>query len=154
MDNIFLKRTNSEDTNFTSLVKQLDRDLHSRYGADQEFFDQFNKLDHIKNVVVAFNGDIPVACGAIKVYDTGTMEVKRMFVSEGYRGRKISKKVLAELEKWAAEMGYASCILETGTNQPEAIALYNNSGYTVIDNYGQYAGVETSICMKKVLRRS
>ncbi|MEO6589269.1 MAG: GNAT family N-acetyltransferase, partial [Pyrinomonadaceae bacterium] len=60
-------------------------------------------------------------------------------------------KILAELENWAKELNFSECILETGLKQPEAIRLYQKSGYETILNYGQYAGVENSVCMKKVL---
>jgi hypothetical protein len=56
------------------------------------------------------------------------------------------------LEKWTAELSYGKCILETGIKQPEAIGLYKKSGYTVIPNYGQYAGIENSVCFEKQLQ--
>jgi putative acetyltransferase len=59
--------------------------------------------------------------------------------------------VLAELERWAHELGYAGCVLETGKKQPEAIALYQRSGYALTPNYGQYIGVDNSVCMQKAL---
>jgi GNAT superfamily N-acetyltransferase len=59
--------------------------------------------------------------------------------------------VLAELETWAAELGCSKCVLETGGKQPEAIRLYEKSGYKRIPNYGQYVGVENSICFEKSL---
>ncbi len=59
---------------------------------------------------------------------------------------------LAELEKWAAELGYNKCVLETGKKQPEAIALYKRSGYKIIPNYGQYIGIENSVCFEKAIR--
>lgn len=72
-----------------------------------------------------------------------------MFTPPEHRGKGIAVKVLAELEKWAAELGYKKCILETGKAQPEAIALYTKCGYEIIPNYGQYAGVENSVCFEK-----
>jgi putative acetyltransferase len=77
------------------------------------------------------------------------MEVKRMYVLPAFRGRGIAMRILQELENWTAELGYHRCILETGKQQPEAIALYQKAGYTLIDNYGQYAGVYNSVCMQK-----
>lgn len=146
---IKLRRTNSDDPDFRPLVALLDQDLRIRDGEDHAFYAQYNKLDKIKHVVVAYREGEPVGCGAIKAYDDTTAEVKRMFVLEQQRGQGIASLVLAELEQWAAALGYTSCILETGTKQPEAIALYRKCGYTVIPNYGQYAGVENSVCMHK-----
>ncbi|GHA61072.1 GNAT family N-acetyltransferase [Pontibacter akesuensis] len=144
-------RTDSGNKDFHSLVALLDRYLQQKDGEDHSFFAQYNKLDKIHHVLVVYKADVPVGCGAIKEYAPGTMEVKRMFVQEQHRGQGIAILVLQELEKWAAELGYTSCILETGRKMPEAVRLYQKSGYTSIPNYGQYAGVESSICMQKVL---
>jgi len=101
--------------------------------------------------VVAYQNDLPVGCGAIKAYEEKVMEVKRMFVPEEQRGRGIASLVLQALEKWAKELGYTKCILETGEKQPEAIALYKKNHYRQIRNYGQYADVTTSVCFEKLL---
>lgn len=142
-------RTDSNNTDFQSLVVLLDKDLAIRDGDDHSFYDQFNKIVNIKNVIVCYDDETPVACGAFKPYTEDTVEIKRMFVLPGYRGKRLGAKVLQELEIWAAELHYQYCILETGKKQPEAIALYDRSGYTVIKNYGQYENVENSVCMKK-----
>ncbi|MCB0459788.1 MAG: GNAT family N-acetyltransferase [Flavobacteriaceae bacterium] len=134
---------------FIQLVNQLDKELTIRDGDEHDFYDQFNKIDNIKYVVVAYENEKPVSCGAIKEFDVLTMEVKRMFTQEDARGKGIASKVLYELEKWAAELGYQKCILETGVRQPEAIRLYTKSGYELIENYGQYKGVENSRCFEK-----
>jgi len=144
-------RTNSENPDFIELVKYLDADLAIRDGNEHSFYAQFNKIDKIKFVVVAYDDDQPVGCGAIKEYAPHKMEIKRMFTSPGYRGKGIATIVLTELENWAAEMSFEKCILETGKKQPEAIALYTKSGYHSIPNYGQYAGVENSVCFVKYM---
>ncbi len=149
---ITILRTNSEDKRFIELVKLLDADLAKRDGDDHAFFAQYNKIDMIKNVVVAFNDETPVSCGAIKEYDPKSMEVKRMYTLPVFRGKGIASMVLADLEKWAAELGYTKCILETGIKQPEAIRLYEKNNYQLIPNYGQYAEVESSRCFEKVVR--
>lgn len=148
-----LIRTDSNNPDFVELVKQLDADLAIRDGDDHAFYDQFNKLDAIKHTVVAYNeANRAVGCGAIKQFETGTMEVKRMFVPLEERGKGIAGEILKELEIWAKELGNDKCILETGIKQPEAISLYKKSGYRFIDNYGQYAGVENSVCFAKLLK--
>ena len=148
-NDVSLKRTNSDDPHFRSLVAFLDADLAIRDGKDHAFFAQYNKIDAIKYVVVAYYDNEPAGCGAIKNFEGDTMEVKRMYVKPEFRGKGIARNVLRELEKWTAELGFTNCILETGKRQPEAIALYRTSGYELIPNYGQYANVETSVCMKK-----
>lgn len=146
-----LIRTNSSSKDFINLVHLLDRELQIRDGEEHTFYAQYNKIDKIKNVVVAFYNDAAVGCGAIKEYDIRTIEVKRMFVKDEYRSKGIATKILIDLENWTKELGYTKCILETGLAQPEAIHLYKKNGYTIIPNYGQYAGVDNSVCMEKVL---
>jgi GNAT superfamily N-acetyltransferase len=146
-----LLRTDSANTDFQQLVALLDADLRVRDGEDHAFYAQYNKSDAIKHVVVAYADEQPVGCGAIKYYEDGTMEVKRMYTSEGSRGKGIASVILTELETWAAQLGYSKCILETGLQQPEAIALYKKCNYSIIPNYGQYAGVENSVCFEKQL---
>lgn len=144
-------RTDAANADFRSLVIALDADLNMRNGESQAFFTQFNTLDAIKHVIVAYDGQTPQGCGAIKEYEPGTMEVKRMFVQSQQRGRGVASAILHELEAWAKEMGYTKCILETGQKQFEAVALYHKNGYLVTPNYGQYAAVADSICFEKKL---
>ena len=59
--------------------------------------------------------------------------------------------VLKELENWTQESGFKNCILETSIKQPEAIAFYKKNLYEQIPNYGQYIGIENSVCFKKSL---
>ena len=146
-----LIRTDSGSKDFVSLVKLLDKELQIRDGDEHTFYAQYNKLDKIKYAVVAYKNNVPVGCGAIKEYDNSTMEVKRMFVKDEYRSKGIATKVLIELENWTKELGFSKCILETGLAQPEAIHLYKKNNYKVIPNYGQYVGVDNSVCMEKVL---
>ena len=129
---IKILRTDSENEDFIDLVKHLDADLAERDGDDHAFYDQFNKLDLIKHALVLYDNEIPVGCGAIKEFDQTTLEVKRMFTIPESRGKGFAIKILSELEKWAAEMFYEKCILETGKKQPEAIRLYKKNGYTRI----------------------
>ncbi|HMB23710.1 MAG TPA: GNAT family N-acetyltransferase [Anaerolineales bacterium] len=145
-------RTNSEDQDFVQLVKHLDADLAERDGQNHSFYAQFNKIDKIKHVVVAYDDDQPVGCGAIKEYTPGIMEVKRMYTTPESRGKGVASKILRELETWAAELSYEKCILETGKKQPEAIGLYKKNGYKMIPNYGQYAEVENSVCFEKQIK--
>jgi GNAT superfamily N-acetyltransferase len=146
---IQLQRTNSDDKTFQLLVKELDKELAVRDGNEHAFYAQYNKLDQIRHAVVAYFQETPVGCGAIKEFSPEVMEVKRMYVPLNRRGQGIASLVLKELEKWAKELGYKKCILETGKKQPEAIRLYEKNGYKSIPNYGQYSGVENSVCYEK-----
>jgi len=146
---ITIVRTTSDNQDFVRLVRLLDADLAIRDGEEHAFYAQFNKIDKLKHVVLAYENDIPVGCGAIKEYELKTVEVKRMYVLPESRNGGIATRVLSALEEWAGELSYARCILETGKKQPEAIALYKKNGYTPIPNYGQYANVENSVCFEK-----
>jgi GNAT superfamily N-acetyltransferase len=137
-------RTTSENADFCMLVHGLDRELAVRDGDEHAFYAQYNTLDTIPHAVVAYDGGEAVGCGALRPFDETSVEIKRMFVPLEHRGRGIAKEVLRELEKWAAELDFKRCILETGLKQPEAIALYTVSGYTSIENYGHYQGVYNS----------
>jgi hypothetical protein len=91
-------RTNSDNVDFIELVKLLDADLKIRDGDDHAFYAQFNKTASIRNAIVVYDNEIPVACGAIKAFDQDSAEVKRMYVIESRR-RMGWQRVLAELEK-------------------------------------------------------
>ena len=149
---IRITRTDSDNQDFIDLVKYLDADLAERDGNDHSFYAQFNKINKIKYVVVAYENSKPVGCGAIKEYSPTTMEIKRMYTMPESRGKGIATKVLTELEIWAAELTYETCILETGKKQPEAIGLYKKNGYKIIPNYGQYAEIENSVCFEKDIK--
>lgn len=144
-------RTGSDNSDFLELVKELDADLAERDGKDHAFYAQFNKTGMLKHAVVVYEDAVPVACGAVKELDSFAMEVKRMYTRPAYRGKGLASKVLTELENWVAELSYPTCRLETGKNQPEALAFYKKQGYTVIENYGQYAGINNSVCFEKTL---
>lgn len=149
---IRLIRTDSGNNDFIRLVKDLDAVLAETDGEEHSFYSQFNKVDLIRHVVLAYQNGIPISCGAIKQYDSKTMEIKRMFTLSEYRGKGTASLVLLELENWASEMNFEKCILETGKRQIEAIRLYKKCGYHIIPNYGQYSGIENSVCFMKDLK--
>ncbi len=146
-----LIRTNFTNPDFIALAKLLDDELAESDGDAHPFYAQYNKIENIQNVIVAYSDDIPAGCGALKKYSDNTAEIKRMFVKPGFRGNGISKSILKELESWAGELNFSECILETGKKQLAAVKLYQSSGYKIIPNYDQYASAELSICMKKII---
>ena len=146
-------RTDSNNNDFIELVRLLDADLAERDGEQHSYYAQFNTIAQIKYAVVAYENDNPVACGAIKEFGQGTMEIKRMYTLPERRGNGIATKVLNELEKWSAELSCDRCVLETGKREPEAVRLYEKNGYKVIPNYGQYIGIENSVCFEKEVKK-
>ena len=149
---IEILRTDSNNHDFIELVKSLDTYLAVIDGDDHLFYSQFNTVDEIKHVVVAYKNGKPFGCGAIKKFTKNTMEIKRMYTSPEGRGKGIATIILAELETWATELSFEKCVLETGKKQTDALGLYKKNGYIVIPNYGQYAGVESSVCFEKEIR--
>lgn len=145
------KRVNSSDSDFRALVKKLDEDLAIRDGEDHRFYAQFNGIENLNNAIVTVLEEKAIGCGAFKVLDENTVEIKRMYTDEAHRGKGIASLVLKELEVWAKQLGYKKCVLETGKMQPEAIALYKKQGYKKVANYGPYINVEDSICFQKTL---
>jgi GNAT superfamily N-acetyltransferase len=148
---IYLRREGNSHAGFRELVRELDSDLRSRYGADQEQFTAYNQIETIHHVVVAFIDQVTAGCGCIRKFDADSVEIKRMYVTPAYRGSGMAAMIVRELESWALELGYERVILETGTKQPEAIRFYAKSGYEIIENFGPYVGDELSVCMAKII---
>src|SRR5260221_10045360 len=132
---INIVRTNSDDPEFIRMARVLDAELARRDGEDHAFYSQFNKIDCIRHVVIAYENETPVGCGALKEWSSNTVEIKRMFVFPEMRKMGIGMRVLAALETWAAEQSYSRCVLETGKKQPEAIGLYEKAGYKLLPDY-------------------
>jgi len=149
---IAIKRTNGTDNDFVQLIGQLDNELWNELKEDQATYDQYNNVTYIDTAIVLYENMKPVASGCFKKHNAETVEIKRMYVVKECRGKKYAKKVLMELEGWASELGFAYAILETSIHFKAARSLYMNSGYTVIENYDQYKGLEESVCMKKELK--
>ena len=135
-----------------ALIRLLDHELWNELKEDQATYDPHNKVPDIDTALVIYLNDEPVAIGCFREYDKTTAEIKRMFVKKEHRGKGLSKRILDELEKWAAEKGYQFAILETSIHFAVAKNLYQTNGYSVIPNYGVYEGLPESVCMKKKLR--
>lgn len=84
-------------------------------------------------------------------YSDGDAEIKRMFVLREARGRGLARRILAALEDSAREAGRTRMVLETGTEQPEAIALYLSCGYQPVTKFGYYRFHDSSRCYGKPL---
>ena len=144
-------RTDNKNVDFNKLIIELDAYLKVTDGADHEFYNQFNGLDNIKNVVIAYQDSQAIGCGAFKKLDNETIEIKRMYVKFAHRGSGTAQAILNYLELWASEKGFKKCILETGNSQVEAIKFYKKAGYKSIPNYGQYTHMEDSNCFEKLV---
>lgn len=155
---ISIRRSTASDPAFSALVAELDADLRARYGAMQDQYDGFNRLPADTPVVIAEEDGRPLGCGSYKPFErqagrTGekAIELKRMFVTPAARRRGVARAIVAELETWARELGVAAVVLETGTLQHEAIALYERLGFTRIPAFPPYVDMPMSVCMRKPL---
>lgn len=148
-DIVRISKTTSENLDFINLIGALDKSLWERYPELKTNYWGNNIIELNPNVVVIYLRDKPVACGCFKKYDKNTIEIKRMFVSPEARGMGLAQTILRELELWAHDLGYSFSVLETLYKQNEAIALYQKTGYSIVDNYEPYVGLENSICMRK-----
>jgi putative acetyltransferase len=146
---VTLLRTTSANDDFRTLVSLLDRYLQVCDGDEHAFYAQYNKIDAINNVVVAYAGVEAIGCGAFKPFEENVVEIKRMYVMPGHRNKGVAAAILGELENWAAENGNSRCVLETGKRMSDAVGFYQKSGYAVRPNFGQYEGVDDSVCFEK-----
>jgi GNAT superfamily N-acetyltransferase len=146
-----LKRTNAADKDFQQLILQLDHYLKEVDGDEHAFFAALNKSDTIGHVLVCYDEKELTGCGAFRLLDKETVEIKRMFVLPQHRKKGIAAFILKELEQWAKELNYKKFILETGIEMTNAIQLYKKQGYRITENYGPYIGNIRSVCMKKII---
>ena len=148
-DALRIVRTTSENLDFVNLIAALDKSLWERYPELKSDYWGNNILEINPNVVILYLKEKAVGCGCFKKYDKNTIEIKRMFVSPEVRGMGLAQTILIELESWASSLGYSFSVLETLYKQKEAIALYQKTGYAIVENYEPYLGLENSICMRK-----
>lgn len=136
------------------LIAGLDAGLAELYPPEQRFGPNL-KPEHLEEgrgtFLVARDGGRAVGCGAIRVLDPTTAEVKRMYVESTERGRGVGRAVLTALEEAARQLGVQRLVLETGTYQYAAIALYERAGFVQGACWGEYAFSSTSICYEKDL---
>lgn len=140
----------SDYKDFKYLASLLDQDIKSNYKLKQIAYNEINISDTLDKIIVGYLDGEPIACGGFSFYDSKSIEIKRMFVVDSYRNKGFSSQILRSLEQSCSDLGYHSLILGTGNKQLEAIKFYKKFGYYVIENYGQYAELKNSICMKKV----
>lgn len=136
------------------LIAALDRDLQARYpGLPVHGIEAVNFRESGGVFLMGHLAGAAVCCGALRPMETGTVEVKRMFVRDAFRGRGFGRAMLRALEEIATQRGYRTIRLETGEVQPEAIALYQSAGYQPIPCYGAHTGDPRSRCFEKRLLR-
>jgi GNAT superfamily N-acetyltransferase len=135
----------------TRLIHDLCSELSIRYGTPPSPFSPDEALAPGTAFVVARVAGQPIGCGALRRIDETTAEVKRMYVAPDGRRRGIARRILHALEELAAGFSYRTIRLQTGLEQPEAISLYESSGYHRTAAYGYHIGDPRSLCFEKAI---
>lgn len=148
---IQLVETGVEHPDFIELVRQLDEYYYMRFREIVLNYQQHHDLSTMKCGVVAYVDGQPAACGALKMYNEKTVEMKRIFVLGEFRRQGLASQIMKTLEKLAVEQGSAYAVLETGAEMKDAIRFYQRIGYTVIPNFGSFVGDDICICFGKSL---
>jgi ribosomal protein S18 acetylase RimI-like enzyme len=147
------------DPDAAKLIAEVQQEYVLRYGGhDATRIDAADFAPPLGLFVVGYVDGKAVVCGGWRAHDSteplfadGDAEVKRMYVVPAARRRGLARLMLAELERTARAAGRRRILLETGTEQPEAIALYESEGYTAIPKFGIYRGEPSSRCYGKAL---
>lgn len=147
--------TDGNNQDFVRLCAELDQFLNRLVGGEENRSEyiSYNQPDDIHDVIMVYDGTVPVGCAGFKHYDGEQAEVKRVFVCEAYRGHGIAERMMVMLEAAAEEKGYACLILESGELLEAAMRLYRKMGFQIIPNYGQYKDMPESVCMQKVIKK-
>ncbi len=143
--------TDSTHPEFQRLASELDKEIFIRDGEMAEANFELNKIGLLPHVVLLMEKNVAVACGALREFDAEAAELKRVYVMPSHRRKNLASMIMMELEKIALQQGYQYTVLETGLNQPEAIALYLKYGYEQVPKFGRYMESGNSVCFRKQL---
>lgn len=138
-----------------ALIAALDAELSALYpepGANHFRLDPVEVADGQGAFLVVYRGGAAVGCGALRLLDPETAELKRMYVAPAARGTGLGRRLVAALEAEARALGVRRLVLETGTRQAAALALYAATGFRPIPLFGEYRlSPDTSVCLGKEL---
>lgn len=154
-DPITITRARLADDASRGLISALNAELSATYpepGATHFGLDEAEVSGARGAFLVAHLDGAPVGCGAVRLLDAETGELKRMYVSPDVRGKGVGRRLVAALEAEARMLGARRLVLETGTRQTAALALYRATGFDPIPLYGEYEqSPDTSVCLGKDL---
>jgi len=142
-----IEETTADDPALSSLVVEQEVEVMRRYGVT----DPGPGLSGAAPCLLARMDGRPVGCVAVALYAGGPPEIKRMYVDPHARGHGIGRALLGGAEQLAARIGHRLLRLETGTEQPEAVILYESAGWRRIPCYGYFKEDPTTMCFEKDL---
>jgi len=142
-----------DDIAVVQLLRALDEEIQDRYDDPVEDFVLKLSPEEVAPghgaIVVAWADEEAVGCGAVRLIDAETAELKRMYIVPDFRRHGLARAVLGFLEDRARALGATRVVLETAVNPPAAVALFRAAGYEEIPKFGPYVESETSFCMGK-----
>lgn len=155
MDALAIRRQPLASPEAQRLIAALNAELQALFpepGANHFALGATQVADGEGAFLVAYDGDTPVGCGAVRRLDASTAELKRMYVAPSHRGRGVGRRIVGALEDEARALGVSRMVLETGSRLDRAIAMYTGLGYAPIPLYGEYlASPVTSRCFGKAI---
>jgi putative acetyltransferase len=155
IENLEIRAVDAFGPEASALIARLDLELKADTPASKiNGLKQTDKSGQNLIFLCAFLAGETVACGALRLLEPGLAEVKRMYVLPDYRGRGLAQAMLIALESLAIERGLGNLVLETGTGQKAAQALYRKCGWTDREPYGEFIGSPTSVCFERRLASS
>lgn len=156
-DSFSISRRRLDHPDGIALIDRIQAEYVGRYGGpDESPIDAMHFEDPEGAFFVGYSGGVPVAMGGWRwhvvpsdVEAESAVEIKRMFVVPEARAHGFARRMLSHLETTARLAGAGAIVLETGLRQPEAIALYESSGYRPVAGFGHYANSPLSRCFAK-----
>lgn len=149
---MILRQVSFNHPDSVALRSEQRAEIERRYGNPDSEPGPAPTSDDIAAFVVAYDDKgTAIGCAGLRERDASEAEIKRMFVLPAHRGTGVSTALLGELEQFGRERGYTRLVLETGTEQPDAVRFYEREGFTRIPNFGYYVGSAHSLCYEKVL---
>ena len=110
-------------------------------------FIPYNISESITDVLIAYCDSIPVGCAGLKKYSDTDVEIKRVWVEPGWRGKGIASQMMDRIEEKGRQLGFKRAVLQTRPIMPDAVGLYEKRGYQLIGNYPPYDKLDGAICM-------
>ena len=152
--NFSIIQTNCQNSDFIKFCKLLNDFQNTLIPERVKFgFDSVDGVE-VADVFLAYDGEKPIGCAALRCYKNQIGELIRVYIDENYRGHRVAEALCKEIEKLAKEKGYKTIVLDTWTRSEAALRLYNRLGYKKTNEYQTEEGdalPDLIVIMKKDL---